>query len=966
MATLSVQMQPFFDWLWRSTLQAGLVVCLILLIQVILRYRLGVRWHHALWLILVVRMVLPWAPQSRLSVFNAVTWWDRPGESHSSPIKPSDGTPTAIGSDFSPSQSAKPVAATSPQGRPGNVRRVLEGPLQLHEPPVRLGWLTGSVLPLVWLLGALALGIYIVAGNLRLWHATSIEAPSTDKDVLELLEECRVQMGLRTIVALVASQQVATPVLLGFVRPRLLVPKDILTQLSREELRYVFLHELAHVKRHDIALAWLTALLQILHWFNPLVWLAFHRMRADRELACDALVLTRTQGEGTKDYGRAIVSLLERFSFPRPLPGLAGILESKSQLKRRIAMIAQFKSNSYRWSALAVALIVALGCASLPDARSRKATQPSAANATRVPASQPEQKTDFAPQVTGVSATETASPGGGLVLRRVLADASGVDGVLTAEGRYISHIDPNTGDMVQFEVVSGQTSRITNKGGAAARETPYEYQVFSRDGKQIAYDSYTKDWVPQLRIRNLDGSGLRTLCGEKGHDVHALDWSPDAGSILAFRELEKGYELILISTADRSVRVLRSISSGVAFNDWYWQRASFSPDGRFIAFSFMGEGSPPVSEVFLMTADGRNEVVVAGHPTKNRLFGWTPDGRSLLFSSGRSGTWDLWSVRITDGKQQGEPELLTKEFPPGRVIGLAPNGSLYSMSRISSGRLYNGEVDLDSGKVVVPPAPVATRYTSPQNFLTWSPDGSHLAYLSHPGPIGTGNNILTIRSAATGEERFLSPDLNGVNQISWASDGRSIIALGFTETGTGAYQIDTETSEIKRLADEGVFARLCPDGKTLVHWGEEGIIKRNLDTGEKSVVVKAAPSYTLSPDGREVAFQEKGVVKAMSLHGGEPRELFRGSARYYGLQWTRDGRYIIVWTTDPAGSEIWRVPARGGTPLKLDISFVPKMAFFALHPDNRRFAFSVREGSKSELWVMENFLPAGMGVTDSK
>jgi len=547
---------------------------------------------------------------------------------------------------------------------------------------------------------------------------------------------------------------------------------------------------------------------------------------------------------------------------------------------------------------------------------------------------------------------------GELVTRRVLADASGVRGILTADGKYISHIDRGTGDMVQFEVASGQTSRITNKEGAAAKETPNEYQVISRDGKQIAYDSYTKDWVPQLRIRNLDGSGLRTLYSEKGHEVHPMDWSPDAGSILAFRELDKGFELTLISTADGSVRVLRSISSGVAFNDWYFQRASFSPDGRFIAFSFMRDGSPPVSEVFLMTADGRNEVVVAGHPTNNRLLGWTPDGRSLVFSSGRSGTWDMWSVRITDGKQQGEPELLTKEFPSGRVIGFAPNGSLYYMTNTSSGRLYNGEVNLETGKVLVPPTPVATRYTSPVNFMTWSPDGRYLAYLSCPGAIGPGNNILTIRSATTGEERFLSPSLNGVNQISWAPDSRSIIALGFTDTGTGAYRIDTETSGITRLADGGVFARLCPDGKTLVRWGEEGIIKRNLDTGEESVVVKVgAPLYDLSPDGMEVVFQVGGAVKTVSLNGGEPRELFSGLAEHYGLGWTRDGRYIIAHALSiTASGEIWRVPAQGGTPLKLDLS-VPKMIGFALHPDNRRFAFSVIEEFKSELWVLENFLP---------
>jgi Tol biopolymer transport system component len=541
---------------------------------------------------------------------------------------------------------------------------------------------------------------------------------------------------------------------------------------------------------------------------------------------------------------------------------------------------------------------------------------------------------------------------GGLVTRRVLTDASDVGGLLTPDGKYISHIDRGTGDMVQFEVASGQTRRITNRGGPGAREAPYGYQAFSRDGKQIAYDSYTKDWVPQLRIRNLDGSGLRTLYSEKGYDVRPLDWSPDARSILASRELDYspkgGIELALISTADGSVRVLRSITSDLA-----WAR--FSPDGRSVAFSFVGEGSPPHSDVFLMTADGRNEVVVAGHPADDQLLGWTPDGRSLVFLSDRSGTTDIWTVHITGGKQQGEPELLKKEFAwDTKVLGFAPDGSLYYKTLTYLGRLYTGAVDLETGKVLVPPAPVTTRYVGPPSQLTWSPDGRNLAYLSHPGRIGPGNNILTIRSAATGEERFLSPRLRGVNQISWAPDGRSVIALGFTGTGSGIFRVDTETSEITKLEGEGLFPHLCPDGKTLVWW-REGIRKRNLDTGEESEVVKTGPvpGYDLSPDGREVVFQVDGAVKTVSLNGGEPRELFRGLAKAYELMWTGDGRYIIA-----RAGEIWRVPAQGGTPLKLDLS-VPKMASFTLHPDNSRFAFSVDEGSKSELWVMENFLPVG-------
>jgi len=557
----------------------------------------------------------------------------------------------------------------------------------------------------------------------------------------------------------------------------------------------------------------------------------------------------------------------------------------------------------------------------------------------------------------------------GLVTRRVLTDASGVGEVLTADGKYIRGIDWDTGDVVQFEVASGQTSRITNRGPWSETEKTGENQAFISDGKQIAYVTEVltdaKVWVFPLRIRNLDGSGLRTLYSEKGVDnIMPVDWSPDAGSILALCHVPgKASELTMISTADGSVRVLRSIASA-----WSMRKsASFSPDGRFVAFSLVREGSPPHSDVFLMTADGRNEVVVAGHPAEDRLLGWTPDGRSLLFLSDRSGTCDIWSVHITGGKQQGEPELLKKDFGwDSEVLGFAPDGSLYYKTDTSSGRFYNGEVDLETGKVLVPPAPVTTRYTGPPFMSTWSPDGRNLAYISRMGTIGPGNNILTIRSAATGEERFLSPRLRGVAMPSWAPDGRSVIAVGVTESRSGIFRIDAETSAITKLADQGRFApRLCPDGKTLVFVTDGIIRKRNLDTGDESEVIKAGMFYDLSPDGREVVFQVNDTVKTVSLNGGEPRELFHGLAKSYVLKWTRNGRYIIAQARGTASSEIWRVPAQGGTPLKLDLS-VPKMEDFTLHPDNRRFAFSVNEESKSELWVLENFLPEEKSQKKSK
>ena len=180
------------------------------------------------------------------------------------------------------------------------------------------------------------------------------------------------------------------------------------------------------------------------------------------------------------------------------------------------------------------------------------------------------------------------------------------------------------------------------------------------------------------------------------------------------------------------------------------------------------------------------------------------------------------------------------------------------------------------------------------------------------------------------------------------------------------FRIDTETSGITRLADGRWAPRISTDGKTMVYMGEGGITKRNLDTGEESVGVKAGTEELksfddLSPDGQKVVFQENGTIYTVPLTGGEPRKLLSGLTHYYLLRWTWDGHYIIAQALDDKtglfahNSDIWRIPMDGGTPLKLDLP-VPKMDFFTLHPDNRHFAFSVNNGTREELWVMENFL----------
>jgi beta-lactamase regulating signal transducer with metallopeptidase domain len=345
------QLSELFGWLLRCSVYAGLLVGLVLIVKAVVRGKLPAKWHYLLWLVVVARMVMPWGPQSRVSVLNvipdAAKW-------HAKAFLSAE----VLEKDFE----AGPVAV----GDQGPVAAILDA-----EPSRSLSFRVTDVLALVWLSGALVLAAYVFASNFRMWRIVKSVRPLTDQRILELLEDCKVEMGVQTILGIVVTDRVKSPALFGFVRPRLLLPEGIIETRSVKELRHIFLHELSHLKRHDIFFGWVTSVLLVIHWFNPLAWYAFYRMRQDRELACDASALSAMETGESEKYGLTIVQLLEKFSRGRALPIIAAVSEDKSNLKRRVKMIAQFRKEAQVWSVLAVVLIVVLSCVTLTDAKQR-------------------------------------------------------------------------------------------------------------------------------------------------------------------------------------------------------------------------------------------------------------------------------------------------------------------------------------------------------------------------------------------------------------------------------------------------------------------------------------------------------------------------------------------------------------------------------------------------------------------
>jgi len=356
MEGLTEALQQTAMWVWQATWRASVLIGLVLAIRAVLGPRLPPRWLYAMWLVVVVRLLLPFGPASRISLFNLLP----------------HGTVSSVPSGVMSAPPAWTGDQASSRAVPGDrsADALTEGPHAGGAGPTAsrasVSWV--SILAWVWLAGALALATTIGVRHIQLWRIVRFQRAVTHSAALGALEDCRARMRISTLLGAVLTDQVQSPALFGLVRPRLLIPTRMSRHVSAHDLRHVFLHELAHLRHHDIALGWLTSVCQVLHWFNPLVWLAFHQMRIDRELACDELAMSyMSDPDETRRYGQTLIQLQEVLGPTPPLASLAAVLEGRSQLRTRIRRIVGFGGSRPWQSAVAAVVLVLLAGTGLTD-----------------------------------------------------------------------------------------------------------------------------------------------------------------------------------------------------------------------------------------------------------------------------------------------------------------------------------------------------------------------------------------------------------------------------------------------------------------------------------------------------------------------------------------------------------------------------------------------------------------------
>ncbi len=285
--------------------------------------------------------------QSGGSVAAAVDWPATPGQS---PGLKNDRDPVVIdlaktpmgddlvarGENLAPKSGPVPVAAiANPSPSPSlRGRGIVDAAV--------------AYLPWLWLVGAPATFALLAAG---LVGANRLRRTCTPLDAGPVAEACarlRALMHVAHNVAVAASDVVAQPVLVGIVRPTILLPAAALTGWTPEELEMVLLHELAHVRRWDNLVNLLQRLVESLLFFHPAVWLMSGQVRRDREECCDALVVRYTRRP--EEYASLLVAIAAAFR-PGPAPPFAlGSAMAEHPLAGRVRRILKLEDEPMRIS----------------------------------------------------------------------------------------------------------------------------------------------------------------------------------------------------------------------------------------------------------------------------------------------------------------------------------------------------------------------------------------------------------------------------------------------------------------------------------------------------------------------------------------------------------------------------------------------------------------------------------------
>ena len=475
---------------------------------------------------------------------------------------------------------------------------------------------------------------------------------------------------------------------------------------------------------------------------------------------------------------------------------------------------------------------------------------------------------------------------------------------------------------------------------------------WSPDGRQIAFYS-DQDGAGTYLMSALAGSARKVAAMPNLTGGIPAAWSPD-GSELAYPFFDSasgiGLERLDVQNATKRKGPLPGDAGRL---DVTW-----SPDGRFVAYVDQAGGyTSQVTRVRVLSlSDGRAHAITDGR-TEEWNPSWSPDSRTIYFSSNRGGTRDLWQQRLDgDGAPVGLPERVTTAVdvleaalsPDGKRVAYAKGRKVANVWRVP----VLGEraaTWADAQQITVDQAHI--------EFFDISPDGERLAVQSDR----SGNPDIWVLPAPGGEMQQITSDPTPDWAPQWSPDGREIAYYAFRSGQREIWIAPVGGGPARQLTHAGraLHEKWSPDGATVFYVGVGGLYSIPAAGGEPRKVggdppVRTSPdagARAMSPDGRWFAANNEKGIWRVALAGGDPILITKMQGRF--AKWFPDGHSIVF----VYGANLWQATV-DGKPARPLTNFVGRRGYLENDPatDGRYVYFSWREDI-SDIWVMDVVSP---------
>ncbi|MBI4904045.1 MAG: PD40 domain-containing protein [Acidobacteria bacterium] len=557
----------------------------------------------------------------------------------------------------------------------------------------------------------------------------------------------------------------------------------------------------------------------------------------------------------------------------------------------------------------------------------------------------------------------------GAQTRLVWDNAVDLGGQVSGDGRYFSYTDWMSEDLGLGvrDLLARKNLKLTHMGNWAETKAEVGPSAVSPDGKWVAFSHTTyadkeNEELARLVVIGMDGSNQRVLLEGDGLDyVHPYSWSQDgkwiAASVVYRGQKPGGRDSIALVSVDGQVCHLP------VKNDLWANNLTFSPDGRYLAYSIGARKAQPVLMIRSREPESSENVV----QDNAMMMGWSPDGSAILFSRERETTHDLYLLAVAGGKPAGNPVPIYASSDIGqRTAGVTKDGSLFysTFNRRSETvvvRLSGSEIRQETPIANIP-GTVSIGWLLGSGPAHFSPDGKRIVVL-------TPNDALTIHELESRGQRTITPDLKAWKAVRWAPDQSGLLLLGSATNGrSGVFRVDDMTGKTRLLAslppDTWSFTP-SNDGRTIYYGTPFKTQARNISSGTDQVLFESPKggSYDLrvSHDGSRLAIRGGAYLAVVDLKSGRQRVLFRRTepdpVALWAMDWSADDSSLLTIVRPGVGMErmqLWTFSADGGSPKRQPLA--PELRGLSISPDGKYVA-TTRLTQHWQLWALDNFLP---------